>query len=92
MANMKMRAKLSEYLRSKRIESGLTQAEVATRLGYTSPQFISNWERGLASPPAFIIKDLAKIYQISADDLFQRLLKEVEASLTMAYKKASKRL
>ena len=88
---MKNRAKLSEFLRVKRVATGMTQAEVASKLGYTSPQFISNWERGLASPPAFIVKDLAKIYHISADDLFQRLLKEVEADMIRAFKTASRR-
>lgn len=83
--------KLAEFLRSKRIAAGLTQADVAGKLGYTSPQFISNWERGLASPPAFILKDLAKIYQIPADDLFQRLLKEVEANLVREYKRLPRR-
>lgn len=89
---MKSRGKLSEYLKTKRIATGLTQSEVATRLGYTSPQFISNWERGVASPPAFIIKELAKIYQISADDLFGRLMSEVEASLVREFRTGSRKI
>lgn len=31
--------------------SGYTQLEVATKLGYLSAQFVSNWERGISIPP-----------------------------------------
>ena len=35
------------YLKSKRTKAQLSQTEVSEALGYTSPQFISNFERGL---------------------------------------------
>ena len=35
---------LNEYLRQKRLDSGLSQLDVAQALGYASPQFVSNWE------------------------------------------------
>lgn len=44
-------------LRSYRKKAGLTQTELAYKLGYTSPQFISNIERQLAGlPPAKFTK------------------------------------
>jgi transcriptional regulator with XRE-family HTH domain len=72
---------LAAYLKKKRIEAGLTQSEVASELGYSSPQFISNWERGLANPPVFVLKNLTRLYGVSADEMFQKLLAEVEREL-----------
>ena len=40
---------LGDYLQSKRMKVGLSQGDVATKLGYSSPQFISNFERGLCA-------------------------------------------
>lgn len=40
---------------------GLTQLELAHRLGYRSSQFVSNWERGLVAPP---LKNIQKILDI----------------------------
>lgn len=54
------------FLREKRGERGLTQAEVAERLGLTA-QSISNWERGESLPDASILMDVALIYETSVD-------------------------
>ena len=78
---MKKRDGLSEFLKSKRIEAGLTQSEVARKLGYSSPQFVSNWERGLANPPVFILRDLTKMYKVAAEKMFDMLVEEVRESL-----------
>ena len=43
--------KLGPFLKKARSKMGLSQRDVADKLGYTSPQFISNVERGLCSPP-----------------------------------------
>ena len=63
-------AKLSKLLKSSRQKANLSQIEVANHLGYSTSQFISNWERGLSSPPLEVVKKLAKFYGISSDDLF----------------------
>lgn len=52
-----------------RVSSGLTQDELARALGYSSNQFISNWERGLSHPPQNIIKKLVKILEIEKDQV-----------------------
>lgn len=78
---MKKKNSLSAFLKDKRVEAGLTQSEVAKKLGYSSPQFISNWERGLANPPVFILRDLTKMYKVPTEEMFSRLLEEVEADL-----------
>lgn len=43
----------------------LSQSEVAKRMGYSTPQFISNWERGVSTPPVKDIVKLAGIYKVS---------------------------
>jgi transcriptional regulator with XRE-family HTH domain len=66
--------RLSEFLKENRIKAGFTQAEVAQKLGYTTPQFISNWERGQSSPPIKILKRLAKLYSVGAQELYDVIL------------------
>lgn len=78
---MKKRGHLAAFLKNKRIEVGLTQSDVARKLGYSSPQFVSNWERGLANPPVFILRDLTKMYKVPADKMFDILVEEVTADL-----------
>lgn len=58
----------SKYLKAERIKVGLSQAAVAKKLGYSSPQFISNWERGLARPPVKVIKRLISMYRLDIDE------------------------
>lgn len=81
--------KLHEYLSKKRLQAGLTQSDVAKVLGYTSAQFISNWERGLSAPPMEVFKKLSKCYNISVDELFQvflhESLRQVEENLTKQF-------
>ncbi len=78
---MKKRGRLSEFLKEKRVTAGLTQSEVARKLGYSSPQFVSNWERGLANPPVFVLRDLTKMYKVPADQMFELLVEDVKADL-----------
>ncbi len=48
-------------IKEARERAGLTQAKLATKLGYKSAQFISNSERGLCLLPASQFKKLAKV-------------------------------
>lgn len=67
---------LSHYLKEKRLDAGLTQLEAALKLGYSNAQFISNWERGVSSPPLKVIKKIKKLYRISTDEILQVLVDE----------------
>lgn len=46
---------LGTYLKEKRIETKLTQAEVSEYLK-VHPQYISNWERGICAPPSHCLQ------------------------------------
>ena len=81
---------LSKFLRQSRENAGLTQMDVASRLNYSSAQFISNWERGLSSPPMKTLNVLAQMYKVGTDDLFKAILAislhATETSLRRQYK------
>lgn len=63
--------KLANYLKEARIKAGLTQSDVSEALGYTTPQFVSNWERGVSQPPIDVLKKIARLYKVSDEELFE---------------------
>lgn len=65
---------LSDFLRQKREEAGLSQGDVSRKLKYSTPQFVSNWERGLSSPPLKVLKQVAEMYRVPSDQLFEMIL------------------
>lgn len=65
----KTTTKLGAWLKDKRIAAGLSQETVSKKFGYTSSQFISNWERGVSMPPPSKVDELAKLYSINATEL-----------------------
>jgi transcriptional regulator with XRE-family HTH domain len=75
---------VGRYLKDQRVQSNLTQSQVAQSLGYTSPQFISNIERGLCSAPVKHLRGFLKLYNLSTDELVSVILKQEEANLRNA--------
>ena len=65
---------LGEYLQSMRTKAGLTQREVSLALGYSSAQFISNFERGIAVPPLKKLKVLVKMYDMPVETVMNMIL------------------
>lgn len=60
---------LIKLLKKARTEGGLTQGDIAKKLGYTTSQFVSNWERGLSTPPLEALPKLSKLLGIEQDKL-----------------------
>ncbi len=58
-----------DVLLQARKKKNLTQKDVSTQLGYSTAQFISNWERGVSFPPAKVIRKLAEIYTVNETKL-----------------------
>jgi transcriptional regulator with XRE-family HTH domain len=85
----------ADYLKFLRANSRLSQGKVAKKLGYSSPQFVSNWERGLSEPPIETLPKIASIYQVSLESLSEFYVqhrvhefeKEIRAKLSKAPKK-----
>lgn len=69
------------YLREKRREAGLSQQSVASALGYSSPQFISNLERGTCPIPLNRARQFIDLYKIDQDEFVTRFLTEQEMML-----------
>ncbi|MGZ3651213.1 MAG: helix-turn-helix domain-containing protein [Bdellovibrionota bacterium] len=82
---------LGDYLQSKRMKVGLSQGDVATKLGYSSPQFISNFERGLCAPPLNKLKMLVALYDMSGEEVLKLMMKEHERHLRRALSLKSKK-
>lgn len=55
-------------LNAARVNAGLTQEDVAKRLG-KSKNTVVNWEKGKSAPDIETGKALAKLYGVSVDDL-----------------------
>ena len=53
-------------LKRKREDKGLTQEELALKVGKASKQAISNWENGKAEPSISEVRELAKILSTTA--------------------------
>lgn len=59
---------LSEKIRSTREQLGMTQAELAKKLGLTRSS-VNSWEMGLSVPSTQYIIELAKLFGVSTDYL-----------------------
>ncbi len=63
--------------------------DVSKALGYSSPQFISNWERDLSKPPLKILVKLLDFYGINKKEFIEYWVNDQRAVITkVIYKKA----
>lgn len=81
-----------QFLKSAREKAGVSQKEISTALGYNTPQFVSNWERGVAMPPISALKKIAKLINVPADQLFvaieDSMVSRLRNQLKREYKQA----
>ena len=75
---------LGVHLQAKRVKAGLSQGNVAKQLGYSSPQFVSNFERGLCAPPLSKLKLLVRLYDMNGEEVLKLMLKEQERHIRKA--------
>ncbi|MCB9025345.1 MAG: helix-turn-helix transcriptional regulator [Bdellovibrionaceae bacterium] len=86
--------KMGKYFKKYREKKGLQQKDVANALGYSSPQFISNMERGLCMPPISKLKKLISLYDMPAEEVLNIILEEQKKVISQAIvgKKAAAKL
>lgn len=72
---------LGDYLQARRVKAGLSQGDVAAKLGYSSPQFVSNFERGLCAPPLNKMKTIVQLYDLNSEEVLKLMMKEHEKQL-----------
>lgn len=82
---MKARAN-SDQWRVIREKAGLTQRDVSEALGYSTPQFISNVERGRCSFPVEQLPKLKKLYRMSTDQILDMMMSEEKIQIRKALK------
>lgn len=82
----KAHQEMGKLIKKARTQAGLTQASLAKKLGYESPQFVSNWERSESLPPIAALPKIARFTKTKYNDFtgilkrdFDRVLKSVEA-------------
>lgn len=72
---------LAAFLRSAREKANLTQGDVASQLGYTTPQYISNWERDMAPFPLDQIMPFVRITKCSKAKFKKLILSELQEEI-----------
>lgn len=70
-----------DFLARARVKAGIPQLQLARALGYSSPQYVSNWERGICGPPLDKLRLLATSLGIDPRELMEMILAETEAYL-----------
>lgn len=80
--------KLKDFLKQKRKEKGFSQARLAKLLGYSSGQFVSNWERGESMPPVDRLAKMVFLFQVPKDQLLNLYLSELRESKVNDFEKA----
>ena len=63
-----LKTKIKENLIKYRKEAGMTQLQLAQKLGY-SDKTVSKWEREEGVPDIYILKQIADLYGITVNDL-----------------------
>lgn len=77
---------LGNFLANARRLVGLTQLEVSNELKYSSPQFISNFERGICYPPLKKLKKLVSIYKIDPNTVIGLIINAERKVITEGLK------
>lgn len=81
--------KFAEFFKQARVKANFTQAKIAFHLGYKSSQFVSNWERGISTPPSdellvladFLRADPVKMIDLALAEKKYNFLKKTKAKL-----------
>jgi transcriptional regulator with XRE-family HTH domain len=63
-----MKEALMNTIRELRESRGWTQLELANKLGVT-PATVYNWERGRYEPSASKLRQIARLFEVSMDDI-----------------------
>ena len=72
---------IGKGIAARRKQAGLSQEELAKRLGLTR-QAISRWESGAALPTVDNLVELARVLEVSVDELLQLTREEKQAGLS----------
>lgn len=77
--------KIGLIFKEARLKAGLAQKEVSSAMGWDTPQYVSNWERGIANPPLTRIRELCDLLGISKSKIKSAYKQEFEQKLKDAF-------
>ena len=60
---------IGNQIKAMRLRRGITQEQMANHFGVT-PQAVSKWERGVATPDISLLPDLSAYFGVTIDELF----------------------
>lgn len=84
---MKKQTEVKIPWKNLRERAGLTQSEVSRALGYSTPQFISNVERGRCRFPIQKLPRIRKLYRMSVEQVVELVVKEEKQGLLKAFRR-----
>lgn len=84
------REKLGKHIKRIRVQAGLTQIEVSNQIGHSSPQFISNIERGVSVAPLKLLSKVIRICKAKPDPMVDIILSSQESLLKEKFRKFAK--
>ena len=82
--------RFGDFLAQKRIDAGLSQLSLARAVGYSSPQYVSNWERAVCGPPLDKLHALCKTLKIDPKVLLDMIMEDTKSYLTAELKLGKK--
>ncbi len=82
---------LGIFLKKKRVDAGLTQMSLATKMGYPGSQFVSNWERCICPPPSRNFQKLIVMLKINKEELMEVMMEDSkELIMSKIYERKSR--
>lgn len=82
---------LGQFLKKARVSRNLSQTKVAGKLGYKSAQFISNWERGVSTPPVKVLRVLADLYDLSESAVLEALMQDYRSRVLEQFRSGARK-
>ena len=82
---------IGKFIKEHRAKMGLSQGDISKALGYKSPQFVSNWERGLAQPPLESLAALVRLLKLNENELMEVILSQTKLEIVYHLDKGSKK-
>ena len=83
----------SEFLKEKRINKGISQRELAEAIGYSSGQYVSNYERNLCPVPQEKLKGLIEVLELEVSEVINLMERDFHTQLMghLAYVRPKKK-
>lgn len=83
---IKTRKEFGAFLQNMRINAGVSQREVSEAIGYSTAQFVSNIERGLAPMALHCIRPWARAIKMDPNRIFAARVQVIIAAQKRKFK------